>query len=69
MVEITSTSKHGKTKSGTACANGSILGTTTLGHAQYTIAFGKGSKRKSETRHCSPVAIQNYKEQLQSQGY
>lgn len=82
-VEITSTSKHTKTRKGSKSEKGTIasrggkslecgdiqIGATNLGHAQYTIVYGKGSKRKSETLHCSEEQIQNYKKQLEKAGY
>lgn len=69
MVEITSTSKHTKTQRGSVDAKGNPLGQTNIGHAQYTIVFGKGTKRKSETLHCSTDAIQTYKKQLEAAGH
>ena len=69
MIEITSTSKHGKDNSGSSTANGQIIGRTTLGHAQYSIAYGKGSKRQSITMHCSKQTADNKVKELQSQGH
>lgn len=64
MVEMTRVSTHGKTKSGTACATGSILGKTTKGHGMFTIVWGTGSKRQSRTMHCSEQEAQNFKDSL-----
>lgn len=45
------------------------VGNTTKGHAQYCIIYGKGSNRKSETKHCSEDYINNYKKELEKAGY
>ena len=63
-VDITSTSKHSRTRRGSKDAQGRPLGNTTLGHAQYTIASGKGSNRISQTFHCSEDEIHRIKKQL-----
>lgn len=82
-VEIKTISRHTKTRQGSPSVKGEILdrknnpkdcggstiGATTLGHAQYVIIYGKGSNRKSETKHCSEDAIQAYKKQLEKAGY
>ncbi len=100
MVEITSTSKHTKTQSGTQHpaghiqaiktvpvgkdalgfsrgrqekfdrpAGGQTVGVTNKDFNQYTVAYGKGSNRKSVTKHCSPDAIQKFIADLKKQGY
>jgi len=53
MAQITSTSKHSRTRMGSTDQHGNVLGKTTLGHAQYTIAYKEGSKTHSMTMHCS----------------
>lgn len=69
MVTTTLISKHSRTRQGQVDATGRHLGNTTLGHAQYTIVFGKGSNCKSETKHCSEAEIRSYKAQLEAQGF
>lgn len=82
-VEVKTISKHTKTRQSSQSVKGEIvdsnnnpkecggsaIGATTLGHAQYVIVYGKGSNRKSETKHCSEDAIQAYKKQLEKAGY
>ena len=69
MIEITGTSKHVKTRQGQVDAAGKHLGNTTLGHAQYSIAYGKGSNRKSLTVHCSKADADHKVRELKSQGF
>ncbi len=53
MAQITSVSKHGRTRMGSTDQHGNVLGKTTLGHAQYTIGYKEGNKARSMTIHCS----------------
>lgn len=83
MVETRKISGHTKTrrgtpapagtytdKTGTVVESGGKFGrTTTAGHAQYVIIYGKGKKRVSETKHCSEADIESYKAKLIKAGY
>jgi hypothetical protein len=68
MAEITATSAHTKTRQGSVNALGTHQGNTTLGHSQYSIAYGKGSNRKSKTMHCSKETAHKEVAALTSQG-
>ena len=68
MAEITSISVHRRTRQGSVNALNNHQGNTTLGHSQYSIAFGKGSNRKSKTMHCSKETAQKEVAALTSQG-
>ena len=68
MAEITATSKHSRTRQGQTDALGRHLGNTTLGHAQYAIAYGKKSNRRSKTMHCSHETARKEVESLTAAG-
>ena len=69
MVEITSVSKHGRTKYGSSTPNGQTLGTTNVNHSQYSIAYGKGSNRQSMTLHGSKQMADSKVAELKAQGH
>jgi hypothetical protein len=39
------------------------------GNGMYTFVYGKGSNRKSETKHLSESQAKVYKQNLEKQGY
>ena len=41
---------------------------TTEGHGMYVITYGKGSNKKSMTRHCSEAQAEKIVEELTKQG-
>lgn len=56
-------------RGGVKKCGGVTVGTTTEGHGMYVFVYGNGSKRKSETRHCSEGQAKAYKEQLEKAGW
>lgn len=65
-VTLTKVSTHKKTKSGsTPNALGRSINKTVAGFGMYTIAYGKGKDRTSETMHCSEAQAEARKEALQ----
>ena len=63
-----STAARNKTK--TYARQGDSLSTKIVaGQGMYTFVYGTGSKKVSETKHCSDGQADAYKEQLEKAGY
>ena len=69
MVEFNKISSHAKTRQGVSYAKSNSTNRTVKGNSQYVIKYGKGSKRISETLHCSEDAIKAYQDKLQKAGW
>lgn len=63
-VILTKISDHGRTSMGSTAANGAKINVTNKGHSMWTLVYGKGSKRVSETMHCSREAAEKRKSAL-----
>ena len=63
-VTLTKISQHGKTKRGTATANGGMMNITNTNWGMYVVVWGQGSKRQSRTIHCSEAEAQQFKDNL-----
>jgi hypothetical protein len=64
MVELQKISDHGRTSMGSSAANGGKINVKHLGHSQWVLTWGKGSKRQSRTMHCSEADAKAQKKAL-----
>lgn len=63
-VVINRVSSHKRTSMGSVGENGHTLNKKVEGLGMYTFAHGKGSKRKSFTRHCSEAEAKSIRDSL-----
>jgi hypothetical protein len=68
MIEMNRVSTHKKTKTGVPADGTNYARRTVEGYGMYTFVYGKGSKRVSETKHCSESQAKSYKEYLEKAG-
>jgi len=65
QVEMTQISTCTRTATGNGGTQTPYSKKTQAGNGMYTFVYGLGSKRVSETKHCSPEGAKAYKSQLE----
>lgn len=59
-----------KNKSKTYASKSGVVNTTvTKGNGMYTFVYGTGTKKVSETKHCSEAQADAYQKHLEKMGY